>query len=145
MTMADPQPGGRVFTVLAVLALALPARAEDLPYQLPPKAIAEVVTAPMAPFGFLNPQGSVLLLATPVLYPPVADLAKPMLRLAGYRIDPTTNGPHHPIYWRRLAFQPVAGKKEMPVALPAGAKPGKFSCGWRMRIRARPSGSPVWS
>jgi len=113
--------------VLVIVALALQVHAEDLPYQLPPKAIADVVNAPMPPFGFHNPQGSVILLATPVIYPPVADLAKPMLRLAGYRIDPTTNGPHHPIYWRNLIVKPVNGTQEVRLTLPADAKPGKFS------------------
>jgi dipeptidyl aminopeptidase/acylaminoacyl peptidase len=115
----------RLITI--ILAMALPTQAADVPYQLPPKKIADVINAPMAPIGFLNPQGSVILLATPVIYPPIADLAKPMLRLAGYRIDPTTNGPHHPIYWKKLVFKPVDGTKEIPVRLPADAKPGKFA------------------
>ena len=128
MKTNNPMNGWMQMLIVLALAAALvpPASAADLTYQLPPKAIANVINAPMAPRGFLNPQGSVLLLATPVIYPPIADLAKPMLRLAGYRIDPTTNGPHHPIYWRNLRFKQVEGKKEFPIKLPAGAKPGKF-------------------
>jgi dipeptidyl aminopeptidase/acylaminoacyl peptidase len=103
------------------------AHAEDLTYQLPPAAIADVVNAPRTPFGILNPQGSTILLGAPVLYPPIGDLAKPMLRLAGTRLDPTTNGPHHPTTWKNLIFKSVLDKKETPVRLPAGVRPGKFA------------------
>ncbi|MCZ7582730.1 MAG: hypothetical protein M5R36_05000 [Deltaproteobacteria bacterium] len=67
------------------------------------------------------------MLATPTNYPPIADLAKPMLRLAGYRIDPTTNGPHLPTTWTNLVFKEVASKKETPVRLPKDARVGGFS------------------
>ncbi len=40
----------------------------------------------------LNPAGDALALFTPLRYPPLADLAQPMLPLAGVRINPRTNG-----------------------------------------------------
>jgi dipeptidyl aminopeptidase/acylaminoacyl peptidase len=66
------------------------------------------------------------LLATPVPYPPIADLAKPMLRLAGLRIDPTTNGEHHAPYWTALSLKKVAGGSEKKITLPPNARPSHF-------------------
>jgi hypothetical protein len=59
------------------------------------------------------------MIATPLRYPPVADLARPMLRLAGLRIDPATNGIHHAPARTSLAFERIADGR---VALPAGAR-----------------------
>ena len=116
----------RLIALCAHAALLTPALASETTYQQPPKPVADAAFASYTPFGSPNPQGSAILLLTPVIYPPIADLAKPMLRLAGVRIDPTTNGPHHPIYWSKLAFMPVADNKEVAIKLRADAKPGKF-------------------
>src|SRR5262249_42897941 len=101
--------------------------AADVKYQKPPKAVLDVLNAPPFPVAFPNPAGDMLLLATPVPYPPIADLAKPMLRLAGLRIDPTTNGEHHASYWSGLSLRKVPGGSETKIELPAGARPSSFS------------------
>ena len=49
-------------------------------YKKPPKAILDVLNAPVTPFAALSPGRDVVLLYSPVLYPPIADLARPMLR-----------------------------------------------------------------
>src|SRR5260370_13585478 len=103
-----------MMTMRAVLAASLPAigsNAADIRYQKPPKAVLDVFNAPPFPVAVPNPSGDTLLLATPVPYPPIADLAKPMLRLAGLRIDPTTNGDPPP------PFSPALS----PNKIPAGA------------------------
>src|SRR5258708_407930 len=101
--------------------LAIGSEAADVKYQKPPKAVLDVFNAPPFPIAFPNSAGDTLLLATPVLYPPVADLAKPMLRLAGLRIDPTTNGEHHASYWSGLSLRKVGDGSETKIELPAGA------------------------
>jgi dipeptidyl aminopeptidase/acylaminoacyl peptidase len=109
---------------LAAFLLAIRSEAADVKYQKPPKAVLDVFNAPQFPVAFPNPSGDTLLLATPVPYPPISDLAKPMLRLAGLRIDPTTNGEHHPLYWSGLLLKKVADGSETKVELPANARPG---------------------
>ena len=54
----------------------------DTPYRMPPKAIADVLNAPPLPVFIVNPAGDGFAMVTP-RYPPVADLARPMLRIAG--------------------------------------------------------------
>src|SRR5712692_10049135 len=74
--------------------LAAVAASAQSSYQKPPKAVIDVLNAPAPPLPFVSPAHDTLLLADPVRYPPVADLAQPMLRLAGVRINPRTNGVH---------------------------------------------------
>ena len=93
-------------------------------YQKPPKEILDVLHAPATPYVVLSPTNDYLLLAEPVRYPPIADLAQPMLRLAGLRISPVTNGPHGATTMASLAVQKITGGPAVKVALPAGARPG---------------------
>jgi dipeptidyl aminopeptidase/acylaminoacyl peptidase len=53
--------------------------------------------------------------------PPIADLAQPMLRLAGIRINPATNGRHHPPRLIGLHIVNVADGKQQDIKLPQNA------------------------
>src|SRR5437868_2648543 len=75
-----------------VLALAATLSAQT--YQKPPQAVLDVLNAPVPPTGALSPTRDYMLLAQGVRYPPLKELAQPMLRLAGLRINPNTTGPH---------------------------------------------------
>lgn len=60
-------------------------------YRLPPEEILSIVDAPPNPaLSFSPDRSAVLLLRRPSL-PPIADLARPELKLAGIRIDPVAN------------------------------------------------------
>ena len=63
-------------------------------WQSPPEELLEVLHAPQLPWVWTAPTGEYLLLADPVLYPPLAELAAPMHKLAGIRVNPATNGRH---------------------------------------------------
>ena len=90
-------------------------------YRKPPKEVLDVLNAPVTPLVSISPARDKMLLATGVRYPPIADLAQPMLRLAGLRINPNTNGPHRVAYYVALAVKRIADGAETNVALPAGA------------------------
>src|SRR5947209_8528511 len=81
---------------LAVVSLLLADAAGSEPqgYRKPPKEILDILDAPPTPLVSVSPTRDRLVLVQGVRYPPVADLAQPMLRLAGLRINPQTNGPH---------------------------------------------------
>ena len=91
-------------------------------YKVPPKAVTDVLNAPTVPSSSISPSRDKLALLTPLRYPPIADLAQPMLRLAGTRVNPNTNSPHLQFYSVSMTLKNIADGKEMPVALPAGAK-----------------------
>ena len=91
-------------------------------YKQPPKEIMDVLNAPAIPSTSISPTRDKMAVLVPLRYPPIADLAQPMLRLAGTRFNPATNAPHAQGYAVSLRFRNVADGKEMEVAVPAGAR-----------------------
>lgn len=91
-------------------------------YKAPPKEIMDVLNAPTVPATSISPSRDKMALLTPLRYPPIADLAQPMLRLAGTRVNPNTNGPHLQAYAVSMTLKNIADGKETPVTIPAGAK-----------------------
>lgn len=63
-------------------------------WQSPPAEIQEVLHGQQFPRVWIAPTGEYLLIGDRLLYPPLADLAAPMHKLAGMRVNPTINGPH---------------------------------------------------
>lgn len=108
-----------------IAALAGPALAQEaLTYQQPPAPIADILDARPTPTASLSPDRATLALYDRANLPPIAELAEPMLRLAGYRINPRNNGPANSrVAWLTgLSFQPVAGGPARAVQLPAAAR-----------------------
>jgi dipeptidyl aminopeptidase/acylaminoacyl peptidase len=80
---------------LALLLAAAPsAFAAETLYEKPPKDLAEVLNAPPPPTLSVSPTRDYAIILESVRHPTIAELAQPMLRLAGVRIDINTNGPH---------------------------------------------------
>ena len=140
----------RRLTIAAALctSLAAPAFADATHYRKPPPAIEAALVAPPIPIVSTGPRRGVLALETPLRYPPVADLARPMLRLAGLRIDPATNGIHHARATTSVALERVADGRVVRVALPPGAHvtalefspdESRFAL-----TNATPSGTELW-
>jgi dipeptidyl aminopeptidase/acylaminoacyl peptidase len=112
----------RHLTVLVALSLLLANLAGATGWQQPPADIMEVLHAPQLPWVWTNPTGEYLLLADPVLYPPLAELAAPMHKLAGLRVDPRLNA----IHGRHGGLAPrlvrVQDGKTTTIAIPDGAE-----------------------
>jgi dipeptidyl aminopeptidase/acylaminoacyl peptidase len=114
--------------MLFVLLIALPIQAveADSGYKKPPKAVLDVLNSPPIPAGFLSPTRETLLLARPLRYPPLADLAQPILRLAGVLINPKNNGERgftyaaFPFYWSAFSLVRISDGVETAVELPSG-------------------------
>lgn len=111
-------------TIFAGLILLVPLglSVADEPYRKPPAEILRVLDAPTPPEAVVNPSGTQMLLVERILYPPISDLAQPMLRLAGVRINPKNNGPHSAVLYKSLVLQNLNGASEIKIALPAGAE-----------------------
>src|ERR1035438_6383500 len=112
--------------LLLAAALALPA---ELTYQKPPQEILDVLNAPPPPAISVNPSRDYAILMQPLRYPRIAEVAQPMLRLAGLRIDIRTNGPHLPFSSTAYTIKRLADASDIRVAAPPDAK----------------LGAPVWS
>ncbi|MDM7922492.1 MAG: prolyl oligopeptidase family serine peptidase [Pyrinomonadaceae bacterium] len=91
-------------------------------YKQPPKEILDVLNAPAIPATSVSPASDKIALLEPLRYPPISELAEPMLRLAGLRINPNTNAQHRQPYFVGVTLQAVEGGAKTKVALPAGAK-----------------------
>ena len=72
----------------------VPAASESPRYALPPKAIVDAFDAEPLPQTMLSPNKQVVALTKARTYATIAELAQPMYRLAGSRLNPKTNGPH---------------------------------------------------
>ncbi|HEU0180454.1 MAG TPA: prolyl oligopeptidase family serine peptidase [Blastocatellia bacterium] len=107
----------------ALLAPSFNVQAQT-PYQKPPKVVLDVLDAPDSAVVSVSPARDKMLLATPVRYPTIAELAEPMLRLAGSRINPKTNGPHNSRRIIKLTLKNIADGKETALALPPNANLG---------------------
>jgi dipeptidyl aminopeptidase/acylaminoacyl peptidase len=110
-------------TVLILMTLATGVASQDATgWQEPSADIMEVLHAPQLPWVWTNPSGEMLLLADPVLYPPLAELAGPMHKLAGLRVNPALNT----IHGRHGGLAPrlvrVANRATTPLAIPEGAE-----------------------
>jgi dipeptidyl aminopeptidase/acylaminoacyl peptidase len=77
-------------------------------YRKAPEPISQILGARPTPLVLASSDASWLLVADRLSFPPVADLAQPMLRLAGLRINPATNGRHHPTHFVGLSLISVA-------------------------------------
>ncbi len=143
---------GRALPAFVLLAaLSGPAFAQDpLAYQQPPAPIADILDTKPTPTPSLSPDRTTLALFDRANLPPIAELAEPMLRLGGYRINPRNNGPANSrVSWLTgLSFQPVAGGAARPVQLPANAR--FMSPSWSPDGRSvallvdAPSGLDLW-
>lgn len=108
-------------TIAALVCLAWSVLAQT-GYQKPPKEILDVLNAPKFPQAVLSPARTHLLLLDPVGNPSISDIAKPMLRLGGLRIDPANNGAHLTTYSVGASIQSLTDLGSLKrVALPAGA------------------------
>ena len=114
---------GRSFAIIALLILILSSAAfGQETYKQPPKEIMDVLNAPETPNARINPTRDAMLLVEGVRYPPIADLAQPMYRLAGLRINPATNCPHRSPYNIAYTLKSIPNGAEIKIAVPSGAK-----------------------
>lgn len=97
------------------------ARAQtNLPYQVPPKAIVDIVDALPTPGVELSPAGGGtqrrwMLIEHFSGLPTIAELAEPELRLAGLRFNPKTDGPSRGRYDTSLELQALPNGKATTV------------------------------
>ncbi len=118
----------RCVWAVALAAIVLPLRAQE-PYRLPPPEVVRILDAATAPAVSVSPDRRWLVLAHRRNMPSIADMAQPMLRLGGRRINPLTNGRFSPPLITGFSVMRVKDGFERSLDLP-------FEEGW---------GSPVFS
>ena len=91
-------------------------------YQKPPAEVMEILNAPSTPTLSLSPSHAYAMQGSPVRYPPIAELAEPMLRLAGIRINPKTNGLHNDTFNTDLILRKIPEGTEIKVMTPPNSR-----------------------
>jgi dipeptidyl aminopeptidase/acylaminoacyl peptidase len=113
-----------ILPAAALLLLSSAALPDDFPYQKPPKEMLDVLNAPSLPIISISPQRDTIIILQPVYYPPIAEVAQPMLRLAGIRIDSSTNGMHLAPNYSSFTLKQLSTGAEIKVAVPPSPKLG---------------------
>jgi dipeptidyl aminopeptidase/acylaminoacyl peptidase len=86
-----------------------------LSYQLPPPELVAILDTPPSPVASLSPDRRHLLLIDYEPYPPLELLARPFLKLAGLRIDPTLPGTQRTTRYTGLRLKSVDSGQELPL------------------------------
>src|SRR5215467_14223443 len=90
-------------------------------YQKAPQPISDILSARPTPNVQVSPDAKWLIVADRLANPPISDLSQPMLRLAGIRINPATNGRHHPTRIVRLRLYYTLSAEQADVKVPRNA------------------------
>jgi dipeptidyl aminopeptidase/acylaminoacyl peptidase len=114
----------------AATAVVAPAADDGSGYKQPPEAIRKILNAPPPPTVSVSPTRDRSLLLQQRANPSIADLAQPMLALAGRRINARTNGPHLSFFsYETYTLASLPDGSKQAVDTPKGAK----------------LGAPIWS
>ena len=111
-------PATRLFLAILVATVSY----AEITYRKPPRAILDVLDAPEPPRISISPARTHAILLERLRYPPIAELAQPMSRLAGVRINPKTNGPRRTWHYFALTLVDLNDGGRTPVQLPRGAR-----------------------
>ncbi len=88
---------------------------DNLPYQMPPTDIANLMDAPPTPSASLSPSGETMLMLSIPSLPSVEEVAQEELRLAGLRLNPKTTGSSRSFYYNGLKFKSLKDDTVMEV------------------------------
>jgi dipeptidyl aminopeptidase/acylaminoacyl peptidase len=93
-------------------------------YLIPPAPIPQILDTPPTPGISISPGRTTIALLGRENLPSLAELAEPWLPLAGYRINPRTNGPAAARigYLTSITFQDLASGAKREVRLPARSR-----------------------
>lgn len=87
-------------------------------YKLPPKEIVDIIDSPPTPFVSVSPDGRTMLLIESLAHPPVSLLARPILRIAGLRIDAARHSRQHLNVLTGLQIQALPNATTKRITLP---------------------------
>ncbi len=111
---------------LAIVVLfCLPALAQ--PYRLPPDEVVRLIDVPPPPDVDFSPNYEWMLLMGQDAMPSIDDVARPMLRLAGIRIDPAANAGFQTHFRKSIDLQRRGSSEHFTVPLPKDARVDRVS------------------
>ncbi len=141
-----------VYLLVVLVASTLAAAQSQTPpapgYLTPPKVVVDILDTPPLPQAVVSPTRQSIALLHRKSMPNLAELARPMLRLAGTRVNPKTNGPHRTSGIVGISLKDLTGAAERTVVTPPNAELGSVSFspdGRRLAFTAtRDNGIELW-
>jgi dipeptidyl aminopeptidase/acylaminoacyl peptidase len=88
---------------------------DDIAYKIPPKDIADMLLAKPSPNVMMDDKGEWLVFWENRMYPSVEELAKPELRIAGQRINPSNYAPSRQNFYSSIYFRNIASGREYKI------------------------------
>jgi dipeptidyl aminopeptidase/acylaminoacyl peptidase len=112
-----------VLTVDLLLFVSGVATAQST-YKLPPPNVVKILDAPRTPIVVVSPTRDAFLLVDHEGYPPIKQLARPLLKLAGVRVDPGLGALQRTFRYTGIEIVPLDGRGRRRVELPEGSRIG---------------------
>jgi dipeptidyl aminopeptidase/acylaminoacyl peptidase len=113
-----------LFAWLGMVILPLGMAQAQSTYKLPPPEVVKILDAPRTPLVVVSPPGDTILLVDIEGYPPIRQLARPILRLAGVRIDPQLGALQRLVRFTGIEMVPLDGRPRKRIELPQGSRIG---------------------
>ncbi len=110
------------------LSLTIYSQAQDDSYKTPPKNITDMLLAKPTPNVSIDDKGEWMLFTESNSYPSVEELAKPELKIAGFRINPANFAPSRQTFINNVYLKNINHNKEYKITgLPRPLYAGNFS------------------
>jgi len=114
------------FIFVIALSISFIAKAQDT-YTLPPKDIVDMLLAKSSPGVSMDDKGEWILFTESSSYPSVEELARPELKIAGLRINPSNFAPSRQNYVNNVWLKNIKTEKEYKISgLPNPLFAGNF-------------------
>ena len=114
---------GSLWLMTAVVQGQTAVSSTTLNYQVPPKAISDLIDAPPTPAISLSPKRDRMIIMQRTNLPNIREVAQDELKLAGMRLNPKTNGLSQFYFYTGLTLKNVNGEDQRSVqGLPANAR-----------------------
>ncbi|MEM9545965.1 MAG: prolyl oligopeptidase family serine peptidase [Bacteroidota bacterium] len=115
-----------IYSILLVLFFGLSinpkAHAQENAWKSPDQDILDIVHAPQLPRITISPTKTHMMLSDPIIYPSLSELAGPMLKLAGIRVNPKNNYYHGSHGGTSPRILTIEDKKTVDLAIPENAE-----------------------
>ncbi len=92
------------------------------PYKLPPQEVIDILDAPPTPMVSVSPTGDIMALIEREAMPSIAEVSRPILRIAGIRITPATNSRQNLIFNTGISLKNLKTGAIQKVDFPEGTK-----------------------
>ena len=115
--------------LIGVLVSVSPSFAQES-YRLPPPEVVAILDAAPAPSVRMSPDRAWMLMVESPAMPSIADVSRPMLRLAGMRIDPVANAPYRTGYDSGLLLRATRDVEAEPERVPLAQGASLASVSW---------------